>query len=126
MTTVQTTASPKIQTVRQGPSWSRRLVGYEEFGLGLLLIIVVVFFMITVPTAREARVYFDLLREVSPNLIAVAGMTLLVVAGGLDISLGSMLAFPGGVTVANLKATGQLWGGIPAGLPYGHPIGPSQ
>ena len=68
--------------------------------LAVLLLALVAFLMVTVPTSRQARTYFDLLREVSPNLIAAIGITLLMLAGEFDLSIGSMLAVTGVVTVA--------------------------
>jgi ribose transport system permease protein len=117
------TIEQKPKTDTPYPSLLRRIAGYEEFGLTLLLIGVIIFFMIGAPIARETRIYLDLLREVSPNLIAVAGMTLLVIAGELDISIGTMLAFTGIVTISVFNLTGNMVLGIMAGLLTGPLIG---
>lgn len=118
-----TAADSNVQLSPPYPVLLRRLIGYEEFGLTLLLIAVILFFALAVPTAREARVYLDLLREVSPNLIAVVGVTLLLVAGELDISIGSMLAVTGLATVATFNLTGNMWIGILVGLLTGPIVG---
>lgn len=117
------TIEQKTNSDKQYPSFLRRIATYEEFGLILLLIAVVIFFMIGAPIARESRIYFDLLREVSPNLIAVAGMTMLVIAGELDISIGTMLAFTGVVTISVFNLTDNMIMGIIAGILTGPLIG---
>ena len=50
-------------------------------------------------------------------------MTLLLLAGDFDLSVGSMLAFTGVVTVWTFNATDNMWVGILAGLLTGPLIG---
>lgn len=107
----------------EGVVWWRRLLRYEELGLLLLLVLVVGFFAVQVPTARQGGTYIDLLREVAPNMVAAVGITLLLLSGELDLSIGSMLAFTGVVTVSVFNATGSMWLGIIAGLLTGPLIG---
>ncbi len=119
MATVDT--RPPVSYTRPGPL--KRLVQNEEIALTVLLGVVVIFFAFQAPPAREVKTYLDLLREVSPNLIAAVGITLLVLAGELDVSIGSMLAFTGVATVLAFNATGSMWLGIMAGLLTGPLVG---
>src|SRR5690349_21611350 len=107
-------------SVATAPSAGNRLwlslIAHEEVLLLALFLLVAAFFAITVPAARAASTYLDLLRDVSPNLVAAIGVTLLLLAGEFDLSIGAMLAFTGVVTVATFNATGNMWLGILAGL----------
>ena len=99
------------------------LIRHEEVLLFTLFLLVAAFFAIAVPSARTGSIYLDLLRDVSPNLIAAIGVTLLLLAGEFDLSVGSMLAFTGVVTVWTFNATDNMWLGIIAGLLTGPLVG---
>jgi ribose transport system permease protein len=117
--------APSVRT-RHSASVSRfllPLIRYEEVVLFVLFLLVAAFFAVAVPSARTSNTYLDLLRDVSPNLIAAIGLTLLLLAGEFDLSVGSMLAFTGVVTVATFNATDNMWLGILAGLLTGPLVG---
>lgn len=102
--------------------WSRLLFS-RETGLVILLLAVVALFWILEPSTRQQRVYWDLLREISPNLIAAIGVTMLMLAGEFDLSIGSMLAVTGVTTVVFFNSTENMWAGIVAGLATGPLVG---
>lgn len=53
---------------------------------------------------------FNVMRQVSVNLCISVGMTLVILTGGIDLSVGSILAFSGAVA-AGLYKSGIEWGG---------------
>ena len=119
-------AIPKVRddpAVHGRKRWLTRLLRHEELSLVVVLAAVVCFFAVVAPTARSSRAYFDLSREVAPNLIAAIGITLLLLAGELDLSISSMLALTGVVTVETFNRTGNMWLGILAGLLTGPLVG---
>ncbi|MBC7809862.1 MAG: ABC transporter permease, partial [Burkholderiales bacterium] len=99
------------------------LARQTEVGLLVLLLVVIGFFVLQVPAASESRMYLDLMREMSPYLIASIGITMLMIAGELDLSIGAMLALTGVVTVSVFNSTGNMWLGILMGLLTGPLIG---
>ncbi|CAN5765061.1 ribose ABC transporter permease [soil metagenome] len=99
--------------------WARN----ESLSLLLFLVTVVALFMVLEPTMRQTRVYWDLLREVSPSMVAAVGVTLLLLSGEFDLSIGSMLALTGVVIVDTFNQTDNMWIGIAAGLLTGVAIG---
>ena len=106
--------------------WKRRLARLtrnEELTLAVLFLAVVGFFLIVEPTSRSTATFFDLLRDTSPNLIAAVGVTLLLLAGEFDLSIGSMLAFTGVATVWTFNAADNMWLGILVGLLTGPLVG---
>jgi ribose transport system permease protein len=118
-----TTLSDAMVSRRRWPRWAEWLLSHEEAVLALLLLALMAFLAIVVPTSRQPRTYFDLLREVSPNLIAAIGICLLMIAGEFDLSIGSMLALTGVITVSVFNVTGSMWVGILAGLLIGPIVG---
>jgi ribose/xylose/arabinose/galactoside ABC-type transport system permease subunit len=99
------------------------IIRNEELCLAILFGLVVAFFLVFETSSRSGGTYRDLLRDASPNLIAAVGVTLLLLAGEFDLSVGSMLAFTGVVTVETFNATDNMWLGILAGLLTGPLVG---
>jgi ribose transport system permease protein len=67
-------------------------------GLGFVLL----FLLATVvgwPNFLQVRNLTNILRQQSYTGIIALGMTLVVIAGGIDLSVGSMMAFVGGITI---------------------------
>jgi len=83
--------------------------------MGALLVL----FRILVPGFLQPANLLDLAQQVSINAILAFGMTLVILTGGIDLSVGALLALVGTTTVYFLTA-GQtplgLWLAIPAGL----------
>jgi ribose/xylose/arabinose/galactoside ABC-type transport system permease subunit len=99
--------------------WARN----ESVSLVLLLAFVIGLFMILEPTMRSSTVYWDLLREVSLTMVTAVGITLLLLSGEFDLTVGSMLALTGIVIVDTFNRTDNMWLGIAAGLLAGLAIG---
>lgn len=85
--------------------------------LPLLLAIVVLLglFRIWVPQFLGAENLIDLAQQISVNAILAYGMTLVILIGGIDLSVGAVVALIGTVTVAVL-ARGGLATGLLAGF----------
>jgi ribose/xylose/arabinose/galactoside ABC-type transport system permease subunit len=99
--------------------WARN----EELSLALLLGVVVAFFLAVEPSTRQSKVYWDLLWEISPTLIAAVGITMLMLAGQFDLTVGAMLAFTGVATITAMNRTDNMWAGIAVGLATGPLVG---
>lgn len=70
--------------------------------IGLLLIIVVISIMN--PNFLAINNLFNVLRQVSINALIAFGMTFVILTGGIDLSVGSMLALTGAVTASFLAS----------------------
>ena len=121
MATLDTDARSDVST--SYPGWLRRFILTKELALFILLLVVIGFVMTQTQTARQPRVYFDLIQEVSPNVIAAVGVAMLMLAGEFDLSVGSMLAFTGVTTIVVFNETDSMWLGIIAGIATGPLIG---
>ena len=79
--------------------------------------------LIAVPPARQPSTVFDLMRELSPFLIGTIGMSLLMIGGEFDLSMGSVIAMVTCITMAVFLKTGNIWISVAAGLVSGPIVG---
>lgn len=79
------------------------LIKYKSL-VGLLVIITIV--TILSPSFLSTKNIFNILRQTSVNGIIATGMTFVILTGGIDLSVGSILAISGAVC-ASLLASGQ-------------------
>lgn len=101
----------------------RRLLGREEIGLAIFLLLSFGAFIILVPELAQPLTISDLLREISPNLIAGLGISILILQREFDVSIGSMLALVGVATVEVFNATSSIPLGVLIGLGCGVVVG---
>ena len=87
-----------------------------------LLIAVAVLLMLfrfSVSTFLQPANLLDLAQQISINAILAFGMTLVIISGGIDLSVGALLALVGTTTVYFLTTgptTAGVWLAVPAGL----------
>ena len=79
------------------------LIKYKSL-VGLLVLITIV--TILSPSFLSTKSIFNILRQTSVNGIIATGMTFVILTGGIDLSVGSILAISGAVC-ASLLASGQ-------------------
>lgn len=79
--------------------------------IGPLLIataVLLILFSVWVPRFLTAANLLNLLQQISVNAILAFGMTLTILIGGIDLSVGAVLALAGTSTVYLLTLTGQV------------------
>ncbi|MGL4405156.1 MAG: ABC transporter permease, partial [Notoacmeibacter sp.] len=91
-----------MQTLETGPEvqsaakW-REAMSFKVFlrdaGIGLALIALIVFFALTTEHFLSPNNISNILTQITINLILAIGMTFVILIGGIDLSVGSMLAF---------------------------------
>lgn len=105
-----------------GRDWKRRLVG--EFGAlsGLVLLCVAV--SLLSPYFLTTTNLLNILQQISIVSIVAVGMTFVILSGGIDLSVGSIVAFTG-LVMAGLMKGWQLsvWLTLPLGLACGALLG---
>ncbi len=83
----------------------------ENLGILIALLIMIAFLCIwprtrtTFPTVKNI---FNVLRQSAPNVMLACGMTMCILLGGIDLSVGSIIAMSG-----CLGAGAVVWGGMP-------------
>jgi len=87
------------------------------FPLLVAIALLLVVFTLCVPGGRflTAGNLMDLAQQISVNAILAFGLTLVILIGGIDLSVGAVVALAGVVCVAMLPAFGPA-GGLAAGL----------
>lgn len=90
----QTEAAPTGKSRREGTSSSglRRLLQSREFGVFLALVALVVLMRFLTPYFWKTDNVFNVLRGMSTIGIMAIGETMIIVTGGIDLSVGSVLA----------------------------------
>ena len=86
---------------------------YFKDNLGILcaLAVMILFlyvYPVTHTTFLTQRNIFNVLRQSAPNLLLACGMTMVIILGGIDLSVGSIIAMSG-----VLGAGAVVWGGMP-------------
>lgn len=95
----------------------------SKLGPVLALIILVLLVTTLSPGFVQPTNLLNLLRQVSINALIAFGMTFVILTGGIDLSVGSILAFTGAIT-AKLIATGtEAWVAILIGIVLGAVFG---
>ena len=101
----------------------KNIFGIKEIGLVFILILVCSLLTWRSPVFLSGRNIGVLLSQVSMMAIVAFGMTILLIVGEVDLSVGSQQAFIGVLTMQILNLTSNLWLGILAGLSIGLLIG---
>ena len=87
-----------IQTGERFRRWFMQYAGQFAF-----LIILFVVLSIASPTFRTATNLINVARQVSINMIIACAMTLVLIIGGIDLSVGAVMAMGGAITVGQLS-----------------------
>lgn len=83
----------------------------ENLGILIALAVMVLFLCVWPTTAHTFPTknnIFNVLRQVAPNLMLACGMTMCILLGGIDLSVGTIIAMSG-----CLSAGAVVWGGMP-------------
>lgn len=104
-------------------SFLRRLFQIREIGVLSALIIIVIVMTISSPYFLRTQNLFNVLRGMSTIGIMAIGMTMVIITGGIDLSVGSLLAVSG-MFCARLMFHGlHPWLSVAAGFAMGISLG---
>jgi len=76
----------------------RTLASVENFGLYVVFALIILVFSLTSPYFFTLRNFMDILRQSSFVLVAALGMTMVIITGGIDLSVGSVIGLSAGIT----------------------------
>jgi ribose transport system permease protein len=96
-----------------------KLVLFNEIILVLILALISGAFSIGTSKFYGTTNILNILRDSSMAIIAGIGMTMLIITGEVDLSIGSLVAFVGVVTMDVTNKTGSVFWGVLAGLGLG-------
>lgn len=81
----------------------------RRYGIGFIMIFMIIVLSIISPTFRTGNNVISILLQVSINGILALGMVFVITGGGIDLSIGSMLALTSVIIGAMLNATGNIF-----------------
>lgn len=84
----------------------RRRINYSTWTPLAALIILIIISAIASPYFLTPRNLLNITRQISYTGIIALGMTLIIIAGGIDLSVGSLVALAGGIAILALNAMG--------------------
>jgi len=100
-----------------------KLVLFNEIILVAVLIIISIAISIGTPKFYSTTNILNILRDSSMAIIAGIGMTMLLITGDVDLSIGSLVAFVGVVTMDIINKTMNVALGVLAGMGLGAVVG---
>src|SRR5271169_4010874 len=95
----------------------------SEFGIVIALLIEILFFAILSPYFFTADNLLNVSLQASITAIIAAGMTFVILTGGIDLSVGSLVAFAGIVSTTVLKTGLPPAAGFAAAILAGVAVG---
>ncbi|WP_455538758.1 ribose ABC transporter permease [Terrisporobacter sp.] len=112
--------STQVKQQRKSLDIKEILVEYKSL-IGLLALIIVV--SILSPSFLSTKNIFNILRQTSVNGVIAAGMTFVILTGGIDLSVGSILAISGAVCASLLTSGQNIFVAVIAALIVGTVVG---
>jgi ribose transport system permease protein len=101
-------------------NFKNSLMKYKSlFGLALLCLII----SVIAPRFLTVNNLRNVMTQVSVNAVIAAGMTFVILTGGIDLSVGSILAVCGAIAAVITKSTGNVFLAVIAALIAGALIG---
>ena len=101
----------------------RGIVRAQEFGVFLILAAMVIFLSVFTSTFLTSTNVFNILRAFSWIAISGFGECMVIITGGIDLSVGSVMGFSGLISAMLLRATGNVVLALVGGLAIGALIG---
>ena len=91
----------------------------SKYSIYLILLVMLVICSLLSPAFFSAKNLSNISRQISITTIISFGMTMLIIAGMIDLAAGSVMALAGILAVATYKATGSLLIGMLTGIVIG-------
>jgi ribose transport system permease protein len=108
---------------RQRPSLILRLLGQREASVCLMLVLVAAYLSVSSAYFLSARNLLNIGRQFSVVGIVAIGEALVIISGGIDLSVGSVIGLAAVVAALVVKLTGSAALGLAAGLTSGALVG---
>ncbi len=95
-----------LDSKKDRPRVFDRAAFFQRYGVGLALLLLIVFNLIVTPNFATSQTLAVNLTQVCTIVIVGVGMTLVIATGGIDLSVGSLMAIAG--ALSPMFFTGQL------------------
>src|ERR1700747_1612489 len=117
----EATTSPSAVAAARGKELDRP--GVELAGMLPVLIVICILFAFLTPNFLTQNNIVNVVRQASINIVLAAGMTFVILTGGIDLAVGSVLGFTAVVAVVVSLIPGLSWAAVPMALLAGLVVG---
>jgi len=91
-------------------------------GMLPVLVVICILFAVLTPNFLTQNNLVNVVRQASINIVLAAGMTFVILTGGIDLAVGSVLGFTAVIAVV-VSLTALSWAAVPAALFAGLVVG---
>jgi ribose transport system permease protein len=95
----------------------------ELAGMLPVLVLICILFAVLTPNFLTQNNLVNVVRQASINIVLAAGMTFVILTGGIDLAVGSVLGFTAVIAVVVSLIPGLDWAAVPAALVAGRIVG---
>jgi ribose transport system permease protein len=120
---VQTTTEGGPRGVARAAAAVELRLRVQRFGLPAAMLMLMLALTVLSPSFLTVGNLLNVTRQVSINAIIAAGMTFVILTGGIDLSVGSVLAISGAIIAGALKGGAPLVAALGAGMAVGIAFG---
>jgi len=120
MATEATTSAAALAATKR-KELARSLI--ELAGMLPVLIVICVLFALLTPNFLTQNNIVNVVRQASINIVLAAGMTFVILTGGIDLAVGSVLGFTAVIAVAVSLQPALSWAAVPIALLAGLVVG---
>src|SRR5215469_14640592 len=120
MSTKTTTPAAELTAIKRKER-TKSLI--QLAGMLPVLIVICIFFAVLTPNFLTQNNLVNVVRQASINIVLAAGMTFVILTGGIDLAVGSVLGVTAVVSVLVSLMPGISWAAVPIALLAGLAIG---
>lgn len=103
---------------------SRRIqINWNDMGIILTLIAMIVFFSLSTKSFLSARNFTNVVRQISVVGICAVGMTMVILTGGIDLSIGSLIGVSSAIAAVMMSGGSPIWLAVSVALLLGVAVG---
>src|SRR5260221_3562854 len=92
-------------------------------GMVPVLVVICILFAFLTPNFLTQNNMVNVVRQASVNIVLAAGLTFVILTGGIDLAVGSVLGFTAVIAVVVSLIPGLDWAAVPAALLAGALVG---
>src|SRR5437660_2427077 len=117
----EATTSPAALAATKRKELTRSLI--ELAGMLPVLIVICILFAFLTPNFLTQNNIVNVVRQASINIVLAAGMTFVILTGGIDLAVGSVLGLTAVIAVSVSLIPGLGWAAVPVALLVGTVVG---
>src|SRR3982074_2506340 len=116
-----TEATTRTAAADKRKEFTRSMI--QMAGMLPVLIVICILFAVLTPNFLSQNNFVNVVRQASINIVLAAGMTFVILTGGIDLAVGSVLGFTAVIAVVVSLIPALSWAAVPAALFAGLVVG---